>query len=183
MLNLSKLTNKKLNTKSNPNNQTEAVQIALPFILKGAKRWCRNHHSYMDDFIMSGVEGALEAYTRYKGTEYEAKGYLFSTYSYFWIRAKQQELAIKTWKFMNNTKSVPEDWDGFGESADSFLINTDFLDAKKEFEKMTSKQQRLIQMKMEGYTFEEIADELEYKSLHHARKEFLLQQQKLQGSV
>lgn len=177
MLNLTKLTNKKLNTKSNPQDQTEAIQIAMPFVLKGAKRWTRNHHSYMDDFIMSGIEGALEAYNRFKGTEYEQKGYLYSSFSYFWIRAKQQELAVKTWKFMNNTQSMPEDWQG--NTGDDYSINEDFIDTKRQFEKLTPDQQKLVQMKTEGYTFDEIANELNFKSLHQARNEYLRQQKKL----
>jgi len=170
-VNLTKLINKKLNTKSNPQNETEAIQISMPFILKGAKRWCRNHFSYMDDFVMAGVEGALEAYKRFKGTEYEEKGYRYSSYSYMWIFAKQKEYAEKLWGYMNNTATIPDNWDG--DEASSYEMNTDLLDVKKAFGQLSAQEQKLVQMKVEGHTFDEIAKQLGMKSLHHARNDYL----------
>lgn len=170
-MDLKKLTNKKLNTASNPGNQTEAVQIVMPFILKGAKRWCRNHYSHIDDFVMAGIEGALEGYKRYKGTEYEQKGYKYSSYAYLWIRVKQKEYAEKLWSYMNSTASIPDNWDG--NTGDSYELDTDLIDTKRAFEKLSSEQQQLITMRAEGHTFDHIADELGYETLHQARNTYL----------
>ena len=168
-MDLKALINKKLNTSSNPKNETEAVQIAMPFILKGAKRWTRNHLSYMDDFIMQGVEGALIAYKKYKGTEFEEKGYKYSSYAYMWIRAQQQEYAGKLWKYKNNTATIPDNWDG----GDSYEFDEEDIDKKRAFERLDKDQRRVVELRTKGYTFEEISSECGYKNLHEARKEYL----------
>lgn len=189
MKNLIKLTNKKLNTKSIPLNNTEAIQIVMPFILKGARRWCRNHLSYMEDFTMSGIEGALEAYNRFKGSEYEERGYLYSSFAYFWIRAKQQDLAHRLWKYLNNTTQVVDDdadssWIERHGGASTEDINTDLIDMKRIFNThLTPQEQHLLYLRVEGHTFDHIAEECGYENLHKARNHYLKTQQKIESKL
>jgi len=178
-MNLTKLTNKKLNTASKPSNSTEAVQIVMPFILKGAKRWARNHFNHMDDLVMAGVEGALEAYKRYAGTDFESKGYRYSSYAYFWVKAKQKEYAEKLWGYLNNTASIPEDW--AGNTGDCYEIDTDLLDLKRAYEALMEGEQKIVLMRAEGETFDTIAEQLGYNSLHQARNDYLRVSQRLAG--
>jgi RNA polymerase sigma factor (sigma-70 family) len=166
---LKNLLKKKIDVKTNPKDELEAIQICMPFILKTAHKWTRNHRSYFQDFVSEGYCGVLEAFKRYKGTKYEEQGYRFSSYAWLWIRVYQRELAMKTWKFMNNTQQENE----VNMDNESYEMNVDHISAKMEFDKLDLIDQELVLMKMEGHTFEEIAESKGFQNLHKARARYI----------
>lgn len=169
MKNLQTILKKKVDVKANPKDELEAIQICMPFILKTAHKWTRNHRQLFQDFVSEGYCGVLEAFKRYKGTKYETQGYRFSSYAWLWIRVYQRDLAMRTWKFQNNTQQEND----VNMDTKSYEMNIDHISAKNEFDKLEAVDQELVLMRMEGYTFEEVAEAQGFVNLHKARARYM----------
>ena len=155
----------------NPTTIDEAFKQCTSMVHKLAKRWTRNHYQYYNDFVSEGHIGICEAWKRFDGTDFQTKGYRFTSYAFMWIRAYMKDFANRLWKNFNNTKQT-DDISIFDDH-DTIEINTDVLDVKKKFLRLSTEDQMLVQMKTEGETFQTIADELGYDSLHKARNRYI----------
>jgi RNA polymerase sigma factor (sigma-70 family) len=153
----------------NPTTIEEAFTLTTPMVHKLAKKWTRNHFQHYDDFVSEGYVGILEAWKRFDGTEYQTKGYRFTTYSWLWIRAMMKDYANRLWKYQNNTQTASET----NMDNRTYELSIDAISVKVMFEKLTPEDQELLRMKMDGFTFEEIAGELGFETLHKARRQFL----------
>jgi len=146
-----------------PNNLQEAVEILTPVVRKLARKYTRNHYHVYEDLIQDGFMGVCEAWERYD----PKRNVAFSTYAWFYIRKKIQETAVPNWKYDNNTR--PADWSPEGSYTNDFELYA----AKAEYDKLNDYEQTLIRMRMEGYTFAEIAKEVGGKSLGKVRNEIM----------
>lgn len=164
----------------NPKTVEEAVEQVKPFIYSLARKWTRNHNHLFNDFVSEGYVGALEAWKRFSGTDYEKKGYRFSSYCWFWIRACMKDYADRQWKYMNNTTpdrlSVGEGDDSVSLielNAEGYEVNTDILDIQKLYNKLSEGDKKLVELRALGYSYEECAENLGFKTLHQARSAHL----------
>ena len=153
----------------NPKNIDEAVKLMTPVVHKLAKKWTRNHWQYYNDFVSEGHMGVCVAWQRFAGTDYEKKGYKFSTYCWMWIRACMKDFANRLWKNFNNTTEGTE----YNMDTDYYEVSTDAISVKRNYEKLSERDQHVIRMKTMGYSFEEVASELGFQNLHKARHRYL----------
>ena len=162
--------------KANPTTVDEALKQVAPFVHTLAKKYTRNHHQYYQDFVSAGYEGALVAWNKFHDTKWEKQGYRYSSYAYWWIRERCQVAAKDLWGFQNNTVSLSgtQDADEFVDlHGEAYEMSTDLMDLKKSFSKLSEMDQKLVELRCSGETFDEIATELGFKSLHEARNRFM----------
>lgn len=155
--------------KDNPLNVDQAVRQCTRMVHKLAKKWTRNHYNEYNDIVQQGFMGVVEAWNRFEGTKYQEKGYKFSTYAWLWIRAYMKHYAENNWKRLNNT--TPLDKHEFHLETYDIDEQTIFLNA--EIDKMSPEDRQIFNMRKEGYTFDEIANETSFKNLHKVRNRFL----------
>lgn len=161
---------------TNPTTVEEALKQVAPFVHSQAKKWARNHFHEYPDFVAAGYEGVLVAWNKFDGTKWQEQGYRYSSYAFWHIRERMSAYANKTWAYQNNTVSLSgtQSADEFVElNSETYEISTDLIDLKRSFEKLTEMDQKLVQMRCEGETFDDIATELGFKSLHEARNRFM----------
>lgn len=162
--------------KINPTNVEDALKQVAPFVHTLAKKYTRNHYQYYEDFVAAGYEGALVAWNKFSGTKWEKQGYKYSSYAYWWIRERCQVTAKDLWGFQNATVSLSgtQDADEFVDlHSESYELSTDLIDLKKVFNALTVEDQKLVQLRCEGETFDVIAEQLGFDSLHAARNRYL----------
>ena len=152
-----------------PENLKEAIQILTPVVRKLARKYTRNHYHVYEDLMQDGYMGICQAWERFDSKRNTA----FTTYAYFYIRKRMQDTITPNWKHDNNTR--PLDWSPEGSYNESF----DEFAAKHEFNKLNEYDKQLISMRMEGYTFAEIAEEVGAKSLGKVRNHILAIQERL----
>ena len=153
----------------NPTTVEEAFKLCLPMVHKLAKKWTKNHYQHYDDFVSEGYVGILEGWKRFHGTEYETKGYRFTTYAWLWIRAMMKDYANRLWKYQNNTQTANE----MNMDNRTYELSIDAISVKTMFDKLNPEDQELLRMKTEGETFQVIAEELGFDNLHKARKRYI----------
>ena len=153
----------------NPTNVDQACRQLTRMVHKLAKKWTRNHYNEYNDIVQQGFMGVVEAWNRFEGTEYQTKGYKFSTYAWLWIRAYMKSYAESNWKRLNNT--TPIDVHEFHLETYSLDENQIFMDVS--IDKLPDADKQIIRMRKEGYTFQEIAKVTSFKSLHKVRNRFL----------
>jgi len=146
-----------------PNNLREAVEILTPVVRKLARKYTRNHYHVYEDLMQDGYMGICEAWEKFD----PKRNTKFTTYAWFYIRKRMQDTVTPNWKHDNNTR--PLDWSPEG----SYTNDFDLVAAKAEYEKLDSYSQKLIRMRMEGYTFNEIAKEVGAKSLGQVRNQII----------
>lgn len=153
----------------NPKTAEEAIKMCIPMVVKCAHKWTRNHRNYFQDFVSEGHCGVLEAWKRFHNTDYESKGYRFTSYAFMWIRVYQRDFALRMWNFKNNTQEANE----LNMDNETYELSIDYVSAKVEFDKLGPMEQQLVLMKSAGETFESIAEVLGFDSLHKARTTYL----------
>lgn len=153
----------------NPLNVDQAVRQCTRMVHKLAKKWTRNHYNEYNDIVQQGFMGVVEAWNRFEGTKYQDKGYKFSTYAWLWIRAYMKAYAENNWKRLNNT--TPLDKHEFHLETYDIDENQIFMDVS--IDKLPTDDRKIIKMRREGYTFQEIAECTEFKTLHKVRNRFL----------
>ena len=152
--------------KDKPATKDEACRGLTRMVGKVAARWTRNHKQDYYDFLQEGYIGVCEAYDRFDGS----KGAAFSSYAYLWVRHYIRQHALKSWKNKNNTASMSyEDYNLGTVSYD----NIDTLSIERQINKMDKELQTIFSLRKEGYTFQEVADELGYDSLHKVRNKYM----------
>ena len=152
-----------------PTTLDEAVKVMTPVVKKFARKYTRNHYHIYEDLMQDGYMGICEAWEKFD----HSKGASFTTYAWFYIRKKIQNTVDPFWKWDNTT--VPEEWapdSGYEHSMDAFH-------ALQEYSKLNDYEQSLVRMRTEGYTFDEIAKEInsqpgaKRKSLNNIRDEIM----------
>lgn len=142
----------------------------LDNMVKGmALKWTRNHYDMLDDLYQQGCIGVIEAYNRYN----EDSPAQFSSYAFFWIRKMIREYTIKEWGVMNHQAAeelMPSD--------SMTSLPEGLLDALRNVEKMTQREQFIFLHRHAGHTFDEISNMLvengidaKPKSIGQIRKE------------
>ena len=157
-----------------PKTLDEAIKSLTPVVKKFARQYTRNHYHLYEDLMQDGFMGICEAWEKFDHT----KGASFTTYAWFYIRKKMQTTVDPFWKWDN--KTVPEEWapdNGYEHDFDGFA-------AIQAFQKLNDYEQELIRLRTEGYTFSEIAKEINRstksrKSLNKIRSEILEIQDRL----
>jgi RNA polymerase sigma factor (sigma-70 family) len=155
--------------KDNPTTIEEAFKQCTPMVHKLAKKWTRNHYQYYNDFVSEGFIGICEAWKRFDGTDFQSKGYRFSSYAFMWIRAIMKDFANRLWKNFNNTTEGTE----YNMDTDYYEISIDSISVKRNYEKLSKRDQEVVRMKTEGFTFDDIANKLGFQNLHKARHRYL----------
>jgi len=155
--------------KDNPTTVEEAFKQCTPMIHKLAKRWTRNHYQYYNDFVSEGHLGVAVAWERFNGTDFQKKGYRFSSYAFMWIRACMKDFANRLWKNFNNTTEGTD----YNMDTDYYEVSTDAISVKRNYEKLSERDQQVIRLRTEGYSFEEVASQLGFQNLHKARSRYL----------
>lgn len=146
---------------SNPTTIEEAVLICTPFVNKLAHKWKRNHYQEFADLQQAGFVGVCEAWNRFD----LEKDVRFTTYAWWWIRAYVREYAMKKWEYNNNT--AVEEAMVYGDNG--YEMDERLLSVLREIEKLPSRDRKMYQLRMEGYTFDEIAETMGEASLHKVR--------------
>lgn len=162
--------------KANPTTVEDAMKQVAPFVHSQAKKWTRNHYHEYQDFIAAGYEGVLVAWNKFNGSTYQSTGYRFSSYAFWHIRERMSAYANKTWAFQNHTVSLSgtQDADEFVDlHSEAYTMSTDLLDLKKSFSKLSEIDQKLVELRVSGETFDEIAVELGFDNLHKARQRYM----------
>lgn len=152
------LSNRASKAMNNPKNIEEAVLVCTPYVNKLAHKWKRNHFNEFCDLQQAGFVGVCEAWNRFDSE----KSVKFTTYAWWWIRAYIREYAMKKWEYNNNTTAEKD-------NNDSYNINTDFIQLSRSVEKLSEDDQKLYMMRLDGFTFQQIADETGADSLHKVR--------------
>jgi RNA polymerase sigma factor (sigma-70 family) len=155
--------------KDNPTTVEEAFKQCTPMIHKLAKRWTRNHYQYYNDFVSEGHLGVAVAWERFNGTDFQKKGYRFSSYAFMWIRACMKDFANRLWKNFNNTTEGTD----YNMDTDYYEVSTDAISVKRNYEKLSERDQQVIRLKTEGYSFEEVASQLGFQNLHKCRAHYI----------
>lgn len=148
-----------------PTNINEAVAVCTPIVNKLAHRWKRNHHHTFSDLQQAGFLGVCEAWNRFEGTKFQKNGYRFTTYAWWWIRACVRGEAIEYWNNDNNTVSE----NSILNNEMGKEINVDLMSALRAIERLPEDDRKIYMMRMEGATFDEIAEEIGETSLHKVR--------------
>ena len=161
-------------TYQNPTNVDEAVKQMIPIVKNIARKYTRNHYGDYNDYVQEGYVGVMEAWERYD----TSKNNRFSTYAYFWVRAKIQQLAIPDWKYKNNTASQDLlDFNG------TYETNLDAISIQQSIDKMTDNDKKIFELKQQGYTFQEMADMLGEDSLHRVRNKYIKLEKTIQEAM
>ena len=150
---------------TNPTTIEQAVTVCTPFVNNLAHKWKRNHYQEFTDLQQAGFCGVCEAWNRFDGSEHQKDGYKFTSYAWWWIRAYIREYAMKKWEYGNNT--AIEEAMVYGDNG--YEMNDRLISALREIEKLPSRDRQMYQMRMDGYTFDEIAQTMGEDSLHKVR--------------
>jgi RNA polymerase sigma factor (sigma-70 family) len=149
-----------------PATKDEACRLLTRMVGKVASRWTRNHRQDYDDMVQEGYLGVCRAYDTFDGS----KGAAFSSYAYMWINHFIRQYALKSWNNKNNTASMDAISQYEVKQSDNFI---DRISIEKQISKLSQEVQAIISMRNEGYTFKEIAEELNMDSLHKARNAYM----------
>lgn len=156
----------------NPKTSEEACKMMTKIVYKQAYKWTRNHTSEFDDIFSEGMCGVLKAFDRFDGSDFQKKGYAFSSYAWMWIRAEMQAYAEKNWKRLNHLVDgdISESFDReeFG-----YQLNEQAIDLERRIDKLPEEDRVIFQMRKEGCTFKEIAEITKAKNQFKVRDRFL----------
>lgn len=150
--------------KPQPTNLNEAVEVCTQMVNKVAHKWKRNHYWMFSDLQQAGLMGVCEAWERFDGSEHQADGYRFTTYAWWWIRLRIKEEAERAWDFLNHT-AVEE----AGLNENGYEMDDRIIELTRKLDRLNKEDRQLYRMRMDGYTFQEMSDELGAKSLHDVR--------------
>ena len=146
---------------NNPTTIEQAITACTPFVNKLAHKWKRNHYQEFGDLQQAGFLGVCEAWNRFD----LAKNVKFTTYAWWWIRAYVREYAMKKWEYNNNT--AVEEAMVYGDTG--YQLDERLLSVLREIEKLPPRDRKMYELRMEGYTFDEIAETMGEASLHKVR--------------
>ena len=150
-----------------PTTIEEAIKECQPSLNKLASKFTRNHYQDRNDFIQQGMIGIMKAWDKYDPSVYNNK---FSTYAHMKIFHEMQQYAYKSWGYKNNTADLVEGYND--DIQNSYSINEDIIDVERRVTKLPEEYQEIFSLRQAGYTFSEIAELTEKKSLHEARNIF-----------
>ena len=148
-----------------PTNIIEAIEFCTPMVNKLAHKWKRNHHTMFKDLQQSGMAGICEAWNRFEDSQHQKDGYKFTSYAWWWIRAYIRDEAMNFWEYRNNTTG--EEAMVYGDQG--YEMDERLMSVLREIEKLPARDQQMYQLRMDGYTFDEIAEEMGVESLHKVR--------------
>lgn len=149
---------------NNPQTVEEAVNQCTPLVKFIVSKWIRNHYGDYNDLCQAGYMGVVEAFNRFD----KKKNVKFSTYAFWWIRRRVKDTATDNWKVMNN--SAPEEW---GMSKETYEIDEEAMDIANMISKLTDRDQEMMIMRAQGYTFDEIKDKIGANSIGSVRNRIM----------
>ena len=153
-----------------PATTTEAFKGMERTIAKIAHYYARNHFQDFDDLFSEGCIGLMKAWDQYNPDA----GCAFSSYAYNKILAEIRTRAKSNWNVYNHTAS--------GDYAD--LVGDDaydndvdrLIDMDRLINKADETTQAIIKARLEGHTFQAIAEGLtrlgQPHTLHQARNKY-----------
>ena len=145
-----------------PTTLNEAIIATTPIVNKLAHKWKRNHYGMFNDLQQEGFLGVCEAWKRFDPNA----GVKFTTYAWWWVRAMISGAAKSSWEYQNNTAS--EEAMVYG-NQEEYQMSDRLMSILRQIEKLPSKDRKMYKLRMEGYTFDEIAEEVGMDSLHKVR--------------
>ena len=160
-----------------PTSMNEAVQMCTQMVNKVAHKWKRNHYWMFQDLQQAGLMGVCEAWERFSGSDHEKQGYRFTSYAWWWIRLRIKEEAERSWGYLNNTAS--EEAMVYGDI--EYELNDRMISVLREIDKLPKEDREMYQMRIAGFSFQEIADEVGAKSLHKVRNHLIKINEKLES--
>ena len=163
---------KKATTYTPPQNIEEAIAEAMPSANKLVRKFTKTHYHLREDYMQEAMLAICKAWEKYDNT----KSNKFSTFAHFWIFAHVKDRALERWDEMNNEQEFNLDW----HDKDGYTINDNFIDITRSVEKFSNKHQVVFERRMEGYTFDEIANQLGLNNLQQARNMYMEVQQQLE---
>jgi len=158
-----------------PATKDEACRVLTRMVGKVASKWTRNHKQDYNDIMQEGYIGVCHAYDRFDSKH----GAAFSSYAYLWVRHYIRQYCLKSWHVKNNTGSLDYSDYNLGD----YDIREDILNvisSNKEINKLPKQDKDLIQLRMEGFTYQEISEKLGYKNLHVCRNRYKELEQNLE---
>ena len=156
----------------NPKTAAEACELMTKMVHKQAYKWTRNHRSEYDDIFSEGMYGVLKAFDRFDGSDFQKKGYSFTSYAWMWVRAEMKAYAEKNWKRLNHLVDGDIS-ESFDRPEYGYELNENKIDLERRIEKLPVEDQAIFQMRKEGYTFKQIAEETNAKNQFKVRDRFL----------
>ena len=162
----------KTNTYTPPKNIEEAFAECQPSINKLVRRWTRNHYWMREELQQEAAMAVCRAWHKYDRT----KANKFSTYAYQWISALCSEYAQPAWERMNAECEFSTD-----RHDDYYDLNVDnAIDVEKKLAKVDPIAIEVYHLRMEGETFDTIANRLPgIRNLQHARNTYIEVQDRL----
>ena len=152
--------------KERPATKDEACRVLTKVVGRVARKYARNHTQDYMDLFQEGMIGVCKAYDKWEN----GHGASFSTYAYWWILNEVQQAVKKNWKTYNNTSSKHVDEYNHIEGISAISIEQVLVNQRVN--KLSEREQGLFRLRKEGMTWQEIADVLDYPSLHRARSDF-----------
>jgi DNA-directed RNA polymerase specialized sigma24 family protein len=73
-----------------------------------------------------------------------------------------------------NNESGSDSGEWLENNGDTFELSTELIDVKKVFGELSEDDQRLLELKTLGNTYEEIAEEMGFATLHKARQRHMV---------
>jgi len=161
------------NTYIAPTTLEEAFTECQKAIQKCVTKFTRNHYHLRQDFEQEAAIGVIEAWNRYD----RSKNNRFSTFAYFWIWEYCKKYGIRIWNQYNT--DAPYD-PNFNE--DHYDLDVDHsIDVERKLGKFDALSLEVYHLRMEGYTFDQISNNLNISNLQKARKIFKSVETKLQA--
>ena len=155
-------------TYTNPTNTTEAIKACERMVFKLAHKWTRNHYQDRDDLIQEGHIGVLIAWDKFNGSKHQKDGFRFTTYAWLWIRHCIKQAAERNWNRLNKQAFKPID-----EFLDiGYEMDERVVDKLRALDRLEGKKRSVVMQREEGYTFQEISDNLGLSGLHEARNTY-----------
>jgi RNA polymerase sigma factor (sigma-70 family) len=155
-----------------PKNEMEALQTCERICIKWANRYSRGNRQLFDDLKQCGYMAVLEAFSRWDSNKNNA----FATYAYTNVWHHTQHFINGQWEVFNKTTEFNAEKDG-----DSYELSTDSIDTEKVVDRLDSTSREVFFLRMEGETFDNIANRLNgIRNLQHARNVYLEVQNKME---
>ena len=158
-----------------PQTLEQAIQMTTPIVNKLAHKWKRNHYGMFADLQQEGFLGVCEAWKRFD----PKANVKFSTYAWWWIRAHIRGMAMGNWEYQNNTASEAAMVYG---NEETYEFSDRLLSVLRQIEKLPTNERQMYQMRMDGYTFDEIAKEIGADSLHKVRNSIMKINEQLEAA-
>jgi len=148
-----------------PSTVEAALEEAMPIIHYWVHKYTKNHYWLKDELYSRAYEGFMRAWDSYDSSR-KTK---FSTHAYTWVYALVKDFAKDEWNRMNTHQEFTID----RHDTDYYDLDINDIDFERHLDKLDGLEAEVFRLRMAGYTFEDIAEQLGISNLQKARKHYL----------